>query len=107
MIPNGREIADWDWGGDARGTIPRVGRPGMATSSVSEATKKPADGEANGTRTLNEAMVKGFLAIDFLKARQVERRAQFRVEVGRMTRRVGVIGRLAGKVEELESMRVR
>lgn len=107
MIPSGRGIVGWDWGGDARGIIPKVGRPGMATSSVSEATKKLADNESNGTRTLNEAMVKGFLAIDFLKARQVERRAQFRVELGRMTRRVGVIGRLAGNVEELESMRVR
>lgn len=51
-----------------------------------------------GTRTLNEAMVKGFLAIDFLKARRVVRRPQFRGEeggAGAMTRRVGVIGRLA------------
>lgn len=59
----------------------------VATSSVFGATKKLA-GECfpNGTRTLNEAMVKGFLAIDFLKARQAARRPQFRVEVGRMTR---------------------
>lgn len=49
--------------------------------------------------------MKGFLAIDFLKARSRVSRPQFRVEVGRMTRRVGEIGRLAGKVEVLEDER--
>lgn len=48
--------------------------------------------------TLNEAMVKDFLARFFRKPLRVTRHAQFRVEAGGSIRRIGGFGRLVGGI---------